>query len=161
MTGFWQKYKPGVTRRTLLIILGLFWGFAAYRILRIGIRQLEMNPYHLWIRSAIGLAGFVIFFRGVFWRVVRRHRRRILSLTPDRPCAFSFFNWKSYLVMLFMIAMGIVAVRLSHVPPVYLGVFYISLGLSLLASALYNIYHWIRFPKELNMKEEGDGVSLT
>jgi uncharacterized membrane protein YidH (DUF202 family) len=158
---FFQKYKPGVTRRTLLIILGLFWGFAAYRILRIGIRQLGMNPYHIWIRTAIGLIGFVIFFRSVFWRVVRRHKRRIMTLAPDRPCVFSFFNWKNYLVMLFMVTMGIVAVKLSHVPPDYLGVFYISLGLSLLASALYNIYHWIRYPKELNIKEDDHGVSFT
>jgi hypothetical protein len=52
-------------------------------------------------------------------------------------------------------------VRGSFLPSDYLGEFYVALGLSLLASALYNVYHWIRFPKELNTKQDTNGVSYS
>ncbi|MCX6235889.1 MAG: hypothetical protein NT175_14425 [Bacteroidetes bacterium] len=156
-----QKFKPGVTRRTLLIVVGLLWGYAAFRVLRIGIIKLEMNPFHYWIKILIGFVGFLFFFRLVFFYVVRKHRRRILSLKPDRPCVFSFFNIRGYIIMACMITLGIIVVRGSFLPPDYLGEFYVALGLSLLASALYNIYHWIRFPKEFKTKRDTNGVSYS
>ena len=151
-----QKFKPGVSRRTLLIVVGLLWGYAAYRVIRIGIRELESEPVHFWIKILIGFAGFLVFFRLVFLNVVRRHKRRIIALKPDRPCIFSFFNIKSYIIMIFMIALGIIVVRRSLLPPTDLGEFYIALGLSLLASALFNIYYWINYPKNLEINQHGD-----
>jgi hypothetical protein len=56
--------------------------------------------------------------------------------------------------MIFMIALGIIVVKRSLLPPAYLGEFYIALGLSLLASALFNIYYWINYQKNLEIRQK-------
>jgi len=135
-TSLWWRLRPAVTRRGLIFIAAAVWSIAAWRVLTTGSRLLEDPSVDRWAGLLEGLAGFPVFFWLVFLRVARRHSRRIALMPRERACAFSFFDARSYVVMAFMIALG-VSMRVFHLlPPAFLGPFYLSLGLSLLGAAI-------------------------
>ena len=53
----------------------------------------------------------------------------------DKSCVFAFQAWKSYLIIAFMIGLGIF-LRHSAFPRHYLAVIYLAVGLALLLSSL-------------------------
>jgi len=55
-------------------------------------------------------------------------------LTQKR-CLFSFMTWRSYLIVLVMVSMGI-ALRHSSIPKRYLSVLYNGIGLALFLSGI-------------------------
>jgi hypothetical protein len=70
-------------------------------------------------------------------RIVRKNIARIED-GPTRASAFAFQGWKSYLVTVLMVAMGI-TLRHSAVPKPYLAVIYEGVGAALLLTSL--LYH--------------------
>lgn len=145
MTRLLHKYKPGAPKIVLIIIGASIWGFASYRILRLGITSIEHHSLHHWTNYLIGLAGFIPFFLLVFRKVSRRYINRIIHHKYERPCIFGFFDLRGYLIMSFMIGMGILVSHWELIPELYKGTFFISLGLSLLASAVFYIAEGIKF----------------
>jgi len=145
MTKFSQKYKPGAPKIVLIILGASLWGFASYRILALGVAMIERHALHNWLNYLIGLAGFFPFFLLVFRKVSRRYVNRIIHHKYERPCIFGFFDLRGYILMSFMIFIGIYISRWEVIPQLYKGTFFISLGLSLLASALFYIAEGIKF----------------
>ena len=145
MTKLSHKYKPGAPKIVLIILGAALWAFASYRILKLGVAMIERHALNQWLNYLIGLAGFFPFFLLVFRKVSRRYVNRIIHHKYERPCIFGFFDLRGYILMSFMIAMGIMISRWDVIPEVYKGTFFISLGLSLLASALFYIVEGIKF----------------
>jgi hypothetical protein len=74
-----------------------------------------------------------------FGRIAGRNIRRLRQL-PDQRCLFAFQAWKSYLIILFMIGLGI-GMRQSSLPKEVLAVVYLAVGGALLlSSTLYYGY---------------------
>ena len=131
-----QTLKPGVPKRTLLFIAGGVWTFAGGMLLYRGITMLTENLQHVWIKLLFCLIAGSLFYYFIFDKISSKHTSRIISLTHSRPCAFSFFNWRSYLMMALMISMG-VALRASGIVPMeYLSLLYITMGIPLILSAI-------------------------
>ena len=147
MTKLSHKLKPGAPKIVLIILGASLWAFAAYRILKLGIGMIERHALYHALNYLIGLAGFVPFFLLVFRKVSKRYVNRIIHHKYERPCVFGFFDVRGYILMSFMITMGILISRWDVIPELYKGTFFISLGLSLLASALFYIREGIRFVK--------------
>lgn len=147
MTKLSHKYKPGAPKIVLIILGASIWSFAAYRILRLGINMIEHHALHHWNNYLIGLIGFFPFFLLVFRKVSKRYVTRIIQNKYERPCIFGFFDVRGYILMSFMITMGILVSRWSVIPELYKGTFFISLGLSLLASAIFYIVEGVKFVK--------------
>jgi hypothetical protein len=147
MTKFSNKYKPGAPKIVLIVLGASLWAFAAYRILKLGVGMIEHHALHHWLNYFIGLAGFFPFFLLVFRKVSRRYVNRIIHHKYERPCIFGFFDLRGYLLMSFMITAGILVSRWHMIPELYEGTFFISLGLSLLASAVFYIVEGIKFVK--------------
>lgn len=149
MKNFFRKLlyalKPGVPKWALLFMGASLWAFAAYRILKMGIVFIERHAFHDWLNYLIGVIGFIPFFSLVFYKVSRKYIHRIKHLPQPKPCVFAFFSWRGYLIMSGMIAMGITVGRWSLIPELYKGTFFISLGLSLLASACMFTYEGFVF----------------
>ena len=106
--------KYGVNRQILLIIAGTVWIIAGGNILRIGIVT-WMNNSHDWMFK-IGEATivFLLFFVLIFFkRLYYKHTRRIEQKKETRNCPFSFFDVKSWIIMIFMISLGITIRKLS------------------------------------------------
>lgn len=140
-----HKFKPGVPKWVLIFLGAFLWGFASYRILKTGIDFIEKRAFNHWLNYLIGIIGFVPFFLFVFRKVSIKYLRRIKKLDQKYPCAFSFFDLQGYLIMTGMISMGIIISGWEMIPELYKGTFFISLGLSLLASAVFYIYEGILF----------------
>lgn len=139
------KLKPGVPKQVLILVAASLWGFASFRILKLAFIKIDHNSLLIWENYLLGVAGFLPFYWFVFRKVGRRYVLRIINMEQEKPCIFSFFDMRGYLIMGAMIMMGIVISRLHLIPDLYLGTFYISLGLSLLAAAIYYLYAGYRF----------------
>lgn len=137
--------KPGAPKWALIFVGAALWGFAAYRILKSGISFIEAHALHHWLNYLLGMAGFIPFFLLVFRKVSSKYINRIKHLPQARPCIFAFFNLRGYLIMTGMISMGILFGRWQLIPELYKGTFFISLGLSLLASSLFYVIEGMQF----------------
>lgn len=140
-----QTLKPGVPKSVLIALGAALWGFASYRILKMGFIFIERHALHHFVNYLIGIAGFVPFFLLVFRKVSLRYITRIKNLPQHRPCMFAFFDLRAYLMMTFMITMGIAFSHWKIIPELYKGTFFISLGLSLLASSIFYIIEGVQF----------------
>ncbi|HLO90053.1 MAG TPA: hypothetical protein VK172_02700 [Lentimicrobium sp.] len=63
-------------------------------------------------------------------------------MDADRPSLFTMFSGKSYLLIAFMITMGITLKKLDIIPLNFFSMFLGSLGLSLFTSALNFLRAW-------------------
>ena len=135
MTSKAERFKPAVKKEYLLLLSGMMW-------LGVGI-MLSVFSYH-WL-SAYG-SNKAYIFAGVgficaltihhfgFLRVVDKNLGRISRMQGKR-CVFSFMSWKSYIMVLVMVTLGIL-LRHSALPKQYLSVIYIGIGLALILSSV-------------------------
>lgn len=140
-----ETFKPGVPKAVLIALGATLWGFAAYRILKMGFIFIEKHALHHFVNYLIGVAGFLPFFLLVFRKVSLRYITRIKNLPQRRPCMFAFFDLRGYIMMTFMITIGILVSHWKVIPELYKGTFFISLGLSLLASSIFYIIEGVQF----------------
>ncbi len=140
-----QILKPGAPKAALIALGAALWGFAAYRILKMGFIFIERHALHHIVNYLVGIAGFVPFFLLVFRKVSKRYINRIKNLPQRRPCIFAFFDLRGYILMTFMITMGIMVSHWKVIPELYKGTFFISLGLSLLASSIFYIIEGVQY----------------
>jgi hypothetical protein len=69
-----------------------------------------------------------------FLKIADKNLNRLLPLT-EKKCLFSFMTWRSYLIVLVMVSMGI-ALRHSSIPKPYLSILYNGIGLALFLSGI-------------------------
>lgn len=130
-----DKYKPAVSKNILIFLAGLVW-------ICVGIMLLYLA--HSWLIKASGiniylfasgglLLGLVIHHFG-FLKIVDKNLGRILPM-DDKKCLFSFITWKSYLLIVIMVAFGII-LRHSAISKRYLVIVYIGIGSALILSSV-------------------------
>lgn len=141
------KIKPGVPKRYLLLVAAAVWAFAGAMLLGKGVGYLWAHPDMLLLRLAGGVLLGVAFFWLLFMRISLRHINRIKSIDVVRPCIFSFFDFKGYLMMGGMIALGIALRHLDFINKTYLFSFYVTMGVPLLLSAVRFLWAWVRYHK--------------
>lgn len=140
-----QKFKPSVSKRILFLFAAIIWGIAADRVLTLGIGDVVSNTSNEYIYFLVGVLGATLFFSKVFIKIYKRNVKRIINSELEKHCAFSFFDAKGFITMVFMITFGISLRGLAFIPKLYLGTFYLVIGLSLLASAIIFFVAFIRF----------------
>lgn len=144
--------RYGVSRQTLLIIAGSIWLLAGFNILRIGVMAWSRPEHYALLRIGEAITVFLLFFYFVFRRLFYKHTRRI-EQKKDRSCPFSFFDVKSWIVMIVMITFGILARSLHLFPLSFISVFYVGLSSALLITGLLFLhYAWKR--KKVNSRKE-------
>ena len=126
---------PAVNKRVLLFLAGTMWILVGIYLLRLAWGWL-FSPR---VDSALTLAAAGVFAALMihhfgFLRIVDRNLGRILPMEGKR-CVFSFMSWKSYFLVIAMVAMG-AALRHSTIPKPWLSVVYIAIGLSLCLSSV-------------------------
>ncbi len=130
-----EKWKPGVPKSALLLIAGMMW-------LGIGIMldglsyswlRLEKQDYAL-MAAIIGFVCALVIHHFGMLRLVDRNLGRILPMA-GRRCVFSFIPWKSYVLIMIMMLMGLV-LRHSPIPKLYLSVVYMGMGTALILSSV-------------------------
>lgn len=134
--------KYGVTKQFLLITAGIVWIFAGANILRIGIvTWLDSSEYWLF-KVCEAIVVFLLFFIFVFKKLYYKHTQRIERKKEDKNCPFSFFDVKGWIIMTFMITLGIIVRTFHLLPDSFISVFYTGLSLALMATGVLFIRYW-------------------
>lgn len=126
-----------IKKHTLLCVAGALWLIAGVNILRIGAGALLGSSAHgmIWLMCVGALAvfaGFMLMFR----HIVDKHKRRILAYLEESRSVWDCFDRKGYVLMVFMMTLGIVLRRVAQLPPAFFAVFYTGLGAALSVSGL-------------------------
>ncbi len=146
---FLEKIKPGVQKRTLLLIAGCTWTIAGVILIFRSLLWLIGANHHLTMEIGIGIVLGILFYILLFARISKKHITRITLIRIDNPCFFSFFNFRSYLLMAIMISGGI-TLRLSGlVNPEIIYTFFLCMGIPLLVSAWRFFYSYAKNKKSL------------
>lgn len=143
-----DKSKSGflaVSKRTLLLVAGLVWGFAGLRVFTIGRGDVVLDKGNIFISLVFSMAIFYIFFNFIFKKIFRKHTKRIINGKLQKQCVFSFFDIKGYIVMGSMMTFGIVIRNLGILNPTLLGNFYMGLGAALFLAGLAFLISSIKF----------------
>ena len=132
---FFEKYKPGVSKRTLLFVAGVIWSLAGGILITRALSVLIVSSEHLLIELIIASILGICFYIFLFTKISRKHIKRIELIKIDFPCFFSFFNVKSYILMAIMITGGIILRKTEVIKMEYLNTFFFTMGIPLLLSA--------------------------
>ena len=123
----WTRLNPAVPRHWLFALAGLLWTavgslLCIRAITWLSVFSLETELLVEFFGAALAPIGYLVLFS----KVVQKNIDRILGL-PERACAFAFAAWKGYLMIAFMIAIGL-ALRNSGLPKFYLALPYTAMG---------------------------------
>jgi hypothetical protein len=130
-----ERYKPAVNKNFLLFLAGFMWIGVGIMLNSFACRWLITYGKNLaFLFAAIGLACSVVIHHYGFLKIVDKNLGRISKMEGKR-CAFSFMTWKSYLIVVIMVSMGIM-LRHSAIPKQYLSVLYIGIGMALILSSI-------------------------
>ena len=130
-----------IPTRYLLLVNGLLWMAVGVKILLTGVDyygRLESIPWWYFLLSAVVFTGFWFMFTGV----VRKYSARIMSMTEPKTSIFKTFSIKGYIIIAFMITLGIVLKRIPQVPDSFIAWFYCGLGPGLLSAGVRFIVRW-------------------
>lgn len=132
---FIDRFNPAVDKKYLVFIAGIMWCGVGIMLISFAVSWLSRysgSGKFLYYGAGF-LAALPIHFFG-FLRLAEKNINRILPL-PGKRCIFSFITWKSYLIVIVMVSMGI-TLRHSSVPKQYLSILYNGIGLGLFLSGL-------------------------
>jgi hypothetical protein len=130
-----ERYKPGVSKNTLLFVAGILWVMVGIMLNSMAWSWLRTERLgHALSAAAIGFVGSLFIHHFGFLRIVNRNLDRILPMEGKR-CVFSFMPWKSYVMVAVMITLGVL-LRHSPIPKLYLAVLYIGIGTALILSSV-------------------------
>lgn len=134
-----------VNKRTLLLIAGLVWGFAGFRVFAIGEGDVALHHKSVILSLVFSIIIFYIFFNFIFKRMSKKHTKRIINSKLQKQCIFSFFDIKGYLIMGFMMSFGIIVRKLGVFNPAAIGTFYMGLGAALFFGGIIFLISFIKF----------------
>jgi hypothetical protein len=137
------RFTPSVNKSTLVFLAGLMWCGVGIMLLYLAVKWLQPLPFRsqLLLFGAGALAAIPVHHFG-FARIAGKNLGRLMPLTEKR-CVFSFITWRSYIIVLIMITMGII-LRHSLIPKSWLSVVYTTIGLGLFLSGIKYIRFFVR-----------------
>ena len=134
-----------VKTRHLLAVNGLLWTAIGIKITITGVSHYLQVPRAaalMWM-IPLSLAVFVAFYV-MFTGVVRTYSRRILAMPEEKTGIWHTFSIKGYIIIAFMIALGITLSRIPGIPGNFFAWFYCGLGPGLLSAGIRFLIRWYR-----------------
>ncbi|MBL7032131.1 MAG: hypothetical protein ISR97_02995 [Nitrospira sp.] len=130
-----EKFDPAVDKKFLIALSGVIWTAVGIALCNMAVGWLmQTTSYNIPLLTAAGILLSLLIHHFGFLKLVDKNIERILSM-KGKVCIFAFQPWKSYLIILIMIGMGIF-LRQSSLPKPYLAVIYIGFGGAMLLSSL-------------------------
>jgi hypothetical protein len=130
-----RRFTPSVDKRILVLMAGLMWCGVGIMLIRFAISWLlPMGIRGAGIYYTAGFLAAMPIHHFGFLKIADKNLNRLLPLT-DKKCLFSFMTWRSYIIVLIMVSMGI-GLRHSALPKRYLSVLYNGIGLALFLSGI-------------------------
>lgn len=120
-----------VKKRNLLAVAGSVWMIAGVNVAKMGLDNyflLRNLPFFCPLLSLLVFSAFAT----LFYKLSAKHSKRIKSYRKNTRPFWQFFDFKSYLIMIFMISGGTL-LRTSGIAPIeFIAVFYTGIGLALI-----------------------------
>lgn len=129
-----------VKKNTLLAVAGTVWLIAGFNVARLG----AISYSQLYTASVVHVALSLFVFAAfgiMFYKMARKHARRILDYEQERRPVWHFFDLKAYLIMAFMMGGGIWLRASGLLPNAFIAVFYTGLGCALAVAGI--VFWWI------------------
>jgi hypothetical protein len=147
-----RKITLSVDRSILVLLAGLMWCGVGIMLIRYAVSWLSIysGREEILFYSAGFIAAMPIHHFG-FLKIADKNLNRILPLT-GKNSLLTFMTWKSYLIVLIMVSMGI-ALRHSSIPKLYLSVLYNGIGLALFLSGIRYFRYFFKLLSEKKSPE--------
>lgn len=125
---------------TLTTLNGIIWLVAGVNVVRIGVLTwAALDGASAWL--IVGCMLTLAAFSMMFVKMVFKNVRRIHQIPPERRKVWNCMPLKSFLIMAFMIALGVTMRNMPQVPREFIAFFYVGLGTALsVAGVVYLSY---------------------
>lgn len=125
---------------TLTTLNGIIWLVAGVNVVRIGVLTwAALDGASAWL--IVGCMLTLAAFSMMFVKMVFKNVRRIHQFPPERRKVWNCMPLKSFLIMAFMIALGVTMRNMPQVPREFIAFFYVGLGTALsVAGVVYLSY---------------------
>ena len=131
-----SSLKPAVTKSWLIAIAGLMWTGVGMTLCRLAYNWLAViNKGMAASLGLLGVAMAVAAYHFGFSKIARKKLTRC-SLLVQKTCIFAFQTWKGYLIIGFMMILGII-LRNSAIPKQYLAIIYTTIGGAIFLSSFH------------------------
>ena len=130
-----KKFDPAVDKRILVALSGIVWSIVGIFLFDIAVdwlAQTASKKAFLPVLAGITLA--LLISRFGFIKLVDQNIHRIVT-KHNKVCIFAFQPWKSYLIVIIMVGMGII-LRNSPMPKYYLSIIYMGMGVAMILSSI-------------------------
>lgn len=135
MHSAFSKYDPAVDKKFLIALSGIMWSVVGIVLCNLAVGWLlETTGTSALLLGSCGAVLSLLIHHFGFLKIVNKNIERILSKS-GKVCIFAFQPWKSYLLILIMVGLGMF-LRHSALPKPYLAVIYIGFGGAMLLSSL-------------------------
>ena len=145
-----------VNREHLLLMQVLCWLGPGVKIFTTGVKAMaEVSSHHsgrVWWLVLIAVAVAVAFSL-MFNNFVKRYTRRILDFPERKKSLFAFFDLHGYILILFMMGLGISLKFIPGMPVEFFAGFYPGLGAALSIAGLRYFISWIKAVRKRNATE--------
>jgi hypothetical protein len=131
-----SSLKPAVTKAWLIAIAGLMWTGVGVMLCRLAYAWLAV--INRGMATSLGLLGVVMAVAAYYFgfsKIARKNIKRI-SLLVEKTCIFAFQTWKGYLIIGFMVTLGII-LRNSAIPKQYVAIVYTTIGGAIFLSSFH------------------------
>lgn len=132
-----------VDKKVLVLLPGIMWCAVGIMLIHYAVLWLLPLPAkdQIFFYSAGFLAAMPIHHFG-FLKIADKNLSRLMPINEKRNI-FSFMTWKSYLIVIFMVSLGIF-LRHSAIPKRYLSVLYNGIGFALFLSGIRYFRYFFR-----------------
>lgn len=128
--------KFQLKKHRLLAIAGSVWLIAGANVLKMGISSYlgleRIKPVYFLLSALV-----FIPFMAMFYKMSKKHSKRIMSYEEECRPFWNFFDRKAYIIMFFMMSMGIWLRTSGLVSVTFIAVFYTGLGLALFSAGIF------------------------
>ncbi len=125
----------------------LCWFAPGVAILIKGIKALiaisDLHPERLWWLTLIAIV-VAILFSLMFNSFIKRYTLRILSFEERQKNLFCFFDLKGYILIIFMMCLGISLKYIPFIPLDFFAGFYPGLGTALTIAGIRYFVSWTK-----------------
>lgn len=135
-----------VRREHLLLPLVLCWSVPGIKILATAAHSISdvraANPDRVgWLCLAAVVVAVV--FTLMFNNFVKRYTQRVLTFRERRKSVFAFLDLRGYMIILFMMSLGITLRFIPNMPAEFFAGFYTGLGIALLIAGGRFFVKWL------------------
>ena len=150
-----DKILP-VNREHLLLMQVLCWLGPGIKIFTTGVKSMaEVSSHHpqrVWWLALIDVV-IVVAFSLMFNNFVKRYTRRILDFPERKKSLFAFFDLHGYILIFFMMGLGISLKFIPGMPAEFFAGFYPGLGTALMIAGIRYFVSWIEAVRKMNATE--------